>query len=359
MFSLRGRAVLLGALLVAGGCVKPYDDFGSTLSDKGFPAQDVPRSDSRSRDQGGEFAADTDDFRKQYDLVDAEADVVPEDGGKIDLADGPATGDTTDTPHMSDVPCEPSESAVEYLCASCNSDDDCGCGAGVCWPYRPGTFCLLDCGEAMDCPSGYVCSNQGLCTPLGGKCGGCVAPDGCGQGQTCDFESGACIEKVPVCGTCTFDYECGFDNRCWPDGEGGAFCAPECDKSTFSCPLSSGCEMRDGDGALVCVFTGQECCYGLGCDTCTCVEPAPICLEDGGCAQCLSEFDCPPGKPVCELTTHTCIIQCQGPTPVYWKDPETGAEYCVQCATSKDCPEGTFCGTFEADPETYHKCYLP
>ena len=273
------------------------------------------------------------------------ADVVEEDI---------VTGDVEE-----DGGCVPANDPVEFLCLECTSADDCGCGVGVCVPYMDTAVCLLNCMAAMDCPSGYMCQDS-LCKPTGGQCGGCVIPDGCPEkDETCDFKTGACMAMVPECGPCSFDYECGFGSRCWPETPESGFCAPECDEDSFSCPLASGCEQREGDEVLVCLYTGKVCCYGLGCDTCTCVEPTPICLEDGSCAQCLSEFDCPPGKPICDAESHTCVIQCVDPTPVYWQDPDTGAEYCVQCATSKDCPAGMFCGTFENDPETYHKCYQP
>ena len=255
--------------------------------------------------------------------------------------------------------CVPAEDPNEFLCIECASVDDCGCGVGVCVPYMDTAVCLLNCMAAMDCPSGYLCQDS-LCKPSGGQCGGCVSPDACPEkDETCDFKTGSCMAKAPDCGPCSFDYECGYGSRCWPETEEGGFCAPECDKENFSCPKASGCLEREGDGVPVCIYTGKDCCYGLGCDTCTCVEPAPICLEDGSCAQCLTVADCPPGKPMCDAESHTCVIQCLDPTPVYWQDPETGAEYCVQCGTSTDCPPGMFCGTFENDPETYHKCYQP
>jgi hypothetical protein len=259
---------------------------------------------------------------------------------------------------VADAGCTPEDfpKPTSYMCLPCQTKQDCGCGQGECLPLGPDAVCLIKCQDAKDCPSGYVCQDF-VCLPTGGKCAGCVVPPGCGAAsQTCDFKTGECTAKVNLCGPCTFDFQCGLGYRCWPDSAGTAFCAPECNKESFACPLASGCKIRE-DGALVCVPTGATCCYGVECNPCACTAPTPFCLEGGGCAQCLVNGDCPAGKPLCDQTTNECIISCQSPTPVYWKDPETGLEYCVECVTSKDCPDGMYCGTFKNKPDTYHKCY--
>lgn len=258
-----------------------------------------------------------------------------------------------------DMGCTPDPEAKlkDFLCASCASDADCGCGVGQCIEMPNGTFCSVPCQGAPDCPSGYSCVSS-MCKPMGVQCKGCMQPPGCApKVEVCDFKTGSCMASVAWCAPCTFDYECGFGSRCWPDSEGLSFCAPECDADNFSCPLASGCEIRI-DNVMVCVSNVLPCCYGKLCDTCTCEAPTPICLDDGGCAQCVTSADCPPGKPICNAGTHLCVIQCIDPTPVYWVDPETTKEYCVECATSKDCPDGMYCGTFKNKPETYHKCYF-
>lgn len=258
-----------------------------------------------------------------------------------------------------DLGCVPDETTQldDFLCAECSSDADCGCGMGQCIELANGQFCSIPCLDAPDCPSGYSCVGD-FCKPMGVQCKGCMKPPGCTEGiEVCDFKTGECMPSSPWCATCAFDYECGFGNRCWLASDGSAFCAPECDPDNFSCPLASGCEIRM-DNVMICVSNVAPCCYGKLCDTCTCETPTPICLEDGGCAQCVTSADCPPGKPICDSDSHLCVIQCIDPNPVYWMDPETGKEYCLECATSKDCPEGMYCGTFKNKPETYHKCYF-
>lgn len=245
---------------------------------------------------------------------------------------------------------------MSFLCAACDKDADCGCDTGLCREVGGGTFCTIGCEAAIDCPSGFNCQDA-ICHPLGGQCKGCIQPPNCEEfGQTCNFKTGECAPEVPKCGFCVFDYECGPGYRCHKDDGDAIYCAPECDADNFSCPFASGCVIRE-DGIMICEPIGSECCYGLSCDTCACEAPTPFCLEEGGCAQCLSNSDCPPGKPVCNAETHSCIIQCLPPTPVYWTDPETGLEFCVECTKSKHCPPGYLCGTFKNEPATYHKCY--
>jgi hypothetical protein len=163
------------------------------------------------------------------------------------------------------------------------------------------------------------------------------------------------MDRVAWCGTCAFDFECGFGNRCFTKAGSPPICVPECGE-TFDCPPASGCEDR-GDGTYVCVSNAKTCCYGPDCDTCTCQEPKPLCLDINTCVECLGSNDCPPDKPICIPEKYECHIVCTAPTPARYIDPETGAETCVECTKSLDCPAGLLCGTFAGDPEKYHKCY--
>jgi hypothetical protein len=267
---------------------------------------------------------------------------------------------------VKETPCDPEDypSSTDYLCAPCDSDHDCGCGQGKCTDIGGTSSCTMACGgegeEVVFCPSGYICQAD-VCKPLGGSCKGCMQPPGCeAKNEVCNFKNGECIIKINLCGPCTFDYECGFGNRCHIDKDGvSTYCAPECDASNFSCPLASGCEIRE-DGLLVCEYNNADCCYGINCEQeCFCEPPTPVCDENNQCVQCLYHGHCPPGKPICDQASKSCIIQCVAPTPVYWKDPDSGLEYCVECLKSLDCAPGLLCGTFKNDPTTYHKCYTP
>jgi len=283
------------------------------------------------------------DYEEHTCVTSGQEDVVEDGGGQVDPVD------------IQDCDPEDYEDPFSYLCAPCGSDAECGCGQGTCVTIGDGDFCSTPCEEGKDCLGGYACQDE-VCKPMGGQCKGCIVPPGCeGAKETCNFKSGECMPESPWCALCNFDYECGVGNRCHMDSAGSIYCAPECDAKTFSCPLGAGCQIRD-DGIMICEPTGAECCYGLGCDTCACEAPTPVCTEDGQCVQCLTNGDCFPGKPVCDPETLTCIIQCLPPNPVYWVDPETGTEYCVECAKSLDCPAGMLCGTFKNDPN-YHKCY--
>jgi hypothetical protein len=253
------------------------------------------------------------------------------------------------------APKDPVPAPLEYLCKPCDVGNPCSCNPGECVTYTKGDYCASACTDSGQCPSGYTCDKK-RCRPLGLGCGGCVGPDEpCDVGKTCDFGSGNCITKKKQCDPCASDYQCGPDFRCGSKDGLTSLCMPEC-SATYQCPVGSSCETR-ADGVLVCIHKSKDCCYGSNCNTCTCESPTPICFESG-CVQCLVNTDCPNNHPVCNLTLHNCELYCQSPTPVYWIDPDTKIEQCVQCTNSaEDCPLGYFCGTDKKIPSTYHKCY--
>ncbi len=264
---------------------------------------------------------------------------------------------TEDTGTACPVP-DPTPTLAELLCRPCDLSDECSCAPGHCMDLDGAAVCMSACESAWDCPSGYTCK-QGSCDPMGVGCAGCVLPeDHCGPDEACDFGSGICGPSTGWCASCTFDYQCGAGNRCAAaKSGGGSECVPECSHEGFKCPLGSGCNPRE-DGVFVCLSLGVACCYGPDCDNCPCQAPTPFCLDEGGCAQCLVNTDCPIDHPVCNPGTHSCELACGGLKPVYWHDPESGLEQCVECLNSlEDCPPGWYCGVDEEDPETYHLCY--
>ncbi|MBM4371974.1 MAG: hypothetical protein FJ098_09985 [Deltaproteobacteria bacterium] len=255
------------------------------------------------------------------------------------------------------VPPSPLPGVLDLLCLPCDPSDACACTPASCLELEGADVCLTACDTDWDCPSGFRCKET-ACRPTGLGCVGCATPEGsCTGSQACDFATGACVPRVPLCQACTLDYQCGPGSRCASKDGVTTVCMPECGHDTFNCPLGSGCNPRE-DGVYVCVSLGVECCYGPECDTCGCDYPTPVCLEDGSCAQCATHTDCPPDHPVCNPGTLSCELACVAPTPVYWKDPETGSEQCVQCLNSLEhCPPGLYCGVDEESPETYHVCY--
>lgn len=253
---------------------------------------------------------------------------------------------------------DPPPTLAELLCLPCDMADECSCAPGHCLDLDGATVCMSLCESAWDCPSGYTCK-AGYCDPMGVGCVGCVVPEGqCPGDQACDFGSGSCGAATGWCEACTFDYQCGAGSRCaTAKSGGGSECVPECSHDGFKCPLGSGCNPRE-DGVFVCLSLGVSCCYGPDCDNCPCQAPTPFCLDDGSCAQCLVNTDCPLDHPVCNPATHSCELACAGLKPVYWHDPGTGMEQCVECLNSLEhCPPGWYCGVDEEDPETYHICY--
>ena len=276
--------------------------------------------------------------------VDYLPDTLEDAGGEVDGGGGCP---------VSDPP--PALSAL--LCLACDPAEDCFCAPGDCLELDGAFVCLTPCDTAWDCPVGFKCQ-EGFCEPTGVGCAGCVLPDAhCAGGEACNFGAGTCGPATAWCHACTLDYQCGDENRCATKDGTTTVCMPECAHDTFTCPAGSGCNPRE-DGVYICVSLGVECCYGPDCDNCPCLAPTPFCLEDGGCAQCLVNTDCPLDHPVCNPDTHACELNCVEPTPLYWLDQGTGQELCVQCLNSLDhCPMGWYCGVDEEDPETYHICY--
>lgn len=242
-----------------------------------------------------------------------------------------------------------------YFCKPCNPDDPCSCNPGICSSIAGGSYCSDTCTKDGECATGYVCEDK-VCRPLGESCSGCVDPDEtCESGKTCDFGSGKCVTQRDLCTSCTVDYQCGEDMRCVSTDGVTAVCMPQC-STTFVCPKGAKCQQRD-DGAYYCMHLSTDCCYGSKCDTCTCEPPTPVCLG-ADCVECVQNSDCPINHPVCNEKLNRCELYCQPPTPVYWIDPDTQIEMCVQCLNSaKDCPAGYYCGVDPKIPQAFHKCY--
>ena len=313
--------------------------------------------------------------------------------------------------------------AVTGMCVPCGSCGTCPAGwicdvsteddpeLYVCEPCVPncaGKECGSNgCGgQCGACPAGYVCSS-GICVKeceptaycFGKQCGptqcrfdeeaqaylyGCMDEGEvqCGEwgqcpgGTKCDWLENLCV-PCSSCGVCSIDEYCTeehicekipdpcWDKECGPDGSGG---------SCGECPDGSVCQ-SDGTCEGLCTpsCAGKEC-GDDGCGgTCGSCPQGEYCDPTGWCQSCEWSCwgkECGPdpcggscgscsGAYFCDVETNFCVVQCVSPTPVFWQDPDSGQGFCVECANSKDCPEGEFCGTFEGDLGTYHKCYAP
>ncbi|MEL6181314.1 MAG: MopE-related protein, partial [Myxococcota bacterium] len=74
----------------------------------------------------------------------------------------------------------------EFLCAPCQSDNDCGGLDDRCLEMTGGTFCGRSCAE-QNCPMGFGCveetGSDPQCRPVSGTCSDCIDDDGDGYGQ--------------------------------------------------------------------------------------------------------------------------------------------------------------------------------
>jgi hypothetical protein len=173
------------------------------------------------------------------------------------------------------------------MCGPCTTDSD--CGNGYCLSFDGvSTFCAPVCTNASECPAngdcfqiqiqgggstsnaqvclnedadtagtcpdGFVCEPRGDVTPAD-PCDGVT----CGAGQTCDPNSGRCVDQdevvtppvgeCTVCDSCGTDTDCGAGSRCINLGNGNV-CSFECDGS--NCAGNVGCfEVGDGQGGTV------------------------------------------------------------------------------------------------------------
>ena len=215
-----------------------------------------------------------------------------------------------------------SENCFNFVCAATISTCGQGSSATPCDPAAVGCCPVDGCCQ----PPANQCNNAGLCCApncAGRECGpdGCCDPQGCGHepgtcgscgnGQTCDVESGQC-QGQPTCSPATCPGCCDKNGRCQP-----------------------------GDSEQACGTGGERCVNCPGPDTCQSGQchctpncQGKKCGSDGCFASCGS---CPPGQ--------TCIAQsgqCRQGT--------CGRQTCPQgcCDTDGTCEPGnnaTFCGT--------------
>ena len=154
-------------------------------------------------------------------------------------------------------------------CVACASDDDCfgtaTCGAAFtcdepseCTDSREcqsGRVCLSgacadrpDCNVNFECPNGQDCLEDGTCV---------IGPDeGCETNADCPRIGDVCLMegRMPRCGRCRNDQDCGADFRCQIAEDGNL------------CVERGGCT------------SDQQCLNGRICDSGDCV--APPCVDD-------------------------------------------------------------------------------
>ena len=218
-------------------------------------------------------------------------------------------------------------------CRPCTGAADCDQGY-ACATVGGGKYCLKSCVATTECKGGYTCypvTTAGKnCLPLSYQCVEC-AYQGCGAGQSCDLVSGQCVGTVKICGKCTYDFQCGDGNRCYKAAQAATgVCTPECpvgDCGANAAAYTLTCG-QNADGVKMCAPTDATKC-----------QPCPagqVVLGDGvTCAECTNSATCAaknPGKPQCDLSSHTCIA-----TVCASGQKKCTDGTCEKCCTDADC----------------------
>ncbi len=154
---------------------------------------------------------------------------------------------------------------------------------------------LADCADVASCPAGTACGPNGLECSANAVClcpSGQQAEASCGDGTDNDCDGLADCQDPDCLGS--------------PCGAGQAYC---CGQSCVQTVAQGSC----GHCSLTCP-SGEACATSpLGAAACTC--DAGVCpagwkcrTEQGSsfCVECLSDDDCPAGRPRCALNTGTC-----------------------------------------------------
>jgi hypothetical protein len=180
------------------------------------------------------------------------------------------------------------------------------------------TYCLQECTNASECPTGYGCTNLNtaanplvVCWPY------CSTTSECRTGQSClDDAGGACDPTMDDC-----------------------FCTP-------ACTQDSECASIPG---------ANDYCHDGNCRACNadtdagCTGATPQCLSDYTCAACDPSDDagCSGATPQCDPATNTCVACLATGTGTATDAgcttelPQCSAGACVACLTDTDCADTT------------------
>jgi len=276
MDKFRFLLVLMAAIcLVAVGCNKSTDKIHALPGDSvGADSGESPEGEIK-RDEGEVRGAETTPFDPWEELLDGEEEEEVPMGtpcndnsdcgfgyciegpeGKMcthTCIDGCPPGWTCKT--MIEGPDQQWLCVPEYfdLCATCETDDDCGKEADACVTLPgEGLFCGLACAVDVDCPNGYVCN--GVVTADGGTDKQCVPITG-----SCSCKAGnqgevRYCEQVNDHGICPGEKIC-LGKEGWSQCDAPDPAPEECDGKDNDCDgeLDNGFPDADGDGLANCI----------------------------------------------------------------------------------------------------------
>ncbi|MFT7621566.1 MAG: hypothetical protein ACI9WU_000730 [Myxococcota bacterium] len=193
----------------------------------------------------------------------------------------------------------------EVNCQACSSDGN--CFGSSCVQVDLGDYCLPECAEAADCPTGYFCS-EGLCRPNNGTCDCSV--DNAGDKRTCSITNGI--------GTC-FGFEDCDPNLGWAGCDAVAPFDEICDGVDNDCngflddglPFFQLCENTNFFGTC----PGKAVCFGSAGWLCQAPIPTPEQCDfidnncDGQADETFKDID---GKYSSQEHCGGCDINCDG-----------------------------------------------
>lgn len=246
------------------------------------------------------------------------------------------------------------------VCSSCLAEEDCG-PAHHCTQLGATLRCLPPCSLDADCPSGWPCRHASpevaVCVPPDLRCAAPCLLTGCASWLTCNPEdpddgghpvaAGTCVRRVPTCGDCERDWECGAGARCVSPYGGFRYCLRECE-SDADCPSWGACHalVEEGHrGVQACVPWDPSNCGNRGevCDS-GCFGATPLCYR-GECVQCLANDHCARFGGICDPTQG---LRCVGGICEDWPRqpfpcPDRLGE-CCECVVDGDCGLDGMCG---------------
>ncbi len=237
------------------------------------------------------------------------------------------------------VECKDNEICVSNHCkliddSICTIDSECPTDT-ICHPLDQ-TCQPKECSSHNQCGIGQFCVVYGYCKST------CLSNDDCGNGYTCNFETGSCDSEDPQgCEnvTCDEGYVCDpITSECIPNNNLGCQTNIECE----ACEL---CVIPDGERYGQCEEDPNYCandndcpenykcksnnrCEPIGGEECTiggteCSATGEYCNPDTHtCVQCLENAHCTTGE--CNLQSKTCVVP-------------------LSCESDSNCPEGLKC----------------